>query len=703
MAQMNLNFGNNIFKLSISAIDKNLIRFDLNCINNKSNHYVKEFNLNEFKELNQIFRIYDTLEEIEKDLIKYIITKKFEVIQIKEEEAILKLTIISAKDNIINFILPNKSIYYTNKINELITELGEKDKRINSLENRLSENIKLINQLQEQIKNINTKVDNLQKINKDKKGNEENCKNYHILCKEKFEYLENFLQMNIPIEFKEIENLYDVYYFPSIKCKAYLFPYEIKIYDENDELFKIEKTYRKKCSLCSIDDHLIAFADGKHIKFISLLGESNYLTVKKVFQRFIYKIIKGYDENEIIVSDGYNTIKFLQRNEEKKTYIPIKNKTIFVPNPDSDDLNILLVNNILVAATDKLYFFDLTKINNKVKMKKKEDEENEDEDEENSDDNSLDSGDLDETKISSYKFKPNDYNSMTLLDKEQKIFAVSGTIPFLDNDENTKIEFGTKDKIDLSCSISFFGDVGVGVLSLITKIEKNIFNEFQEPSDLAHLMMNIKINNIGLMAHIKKINQNFILAEHSDIIILVYSINNEESFNYLKLSLSNLKKINPKAKFILVGNKTDLENERKISKEMGMKFKEENNLEAFIETSTKKDNIREVLFAEAIKCFCKNKEIFFPKACILEINDINDIKLIKYFYEKNTAISAICSSGEEIFLLGLENGDINAYETNKFEMKSMRKTHTNGIRFIKLDFNENLVSYGGDNLLKIWG
>ena len=75
MAQMNLNFGNNIFKLSISAIDKNLIRFDLNCINNKSNHYVKEFNLNEFKELNQIFRIYDTLEEIEKDLIKYIITE----------------------------------------------------------------------------------------------------------------------------------------------------------------------------------------------------------------------------------------------------------------------------------------------------------------------------------------------------------------------------------------------------------------------------------------------------------------------------------------------------------------------------------------------------------------------------------------------------------------------------------------------------
>ena len=694
MTQMNLNFGNDIFQLSISKIDKNIIRFDLTCIANKSNQYIKEFNLNDFKELNKNFRIYDSLEEIEIDLINYINTKKFEVIQIKEDEAILKLTIISTKDNIVNFILPNKSIYYSNKINVFIEELAQKDKKINMLENKLNENSELINQLQEQIKNINNKVDNLQKSNNDKNGNDDNCKNNHISCKGKFEYLENFLQMNIPIKFKEIEYLYDIYYFPSIECKAYLFPNEIKIYDENDELFKIEKTYRKKCSLCSIDDNLIAFADGKHIKFISILGESNYKTVKNVFNRFIYKIIKGYNENEIIASDGNQTIKFLERDEEKKTYVPIKNKTILVPNPYGDNLNILLVDNILVAATDKLYFFDVTNINKHIKEQK-----NEDEDEENSDDNSLESDDIDETKLSRYAFKPNAYNSMILIDKEQKLFAVSGIIPFPDIDENTKIEFGSKDSIDLSCSISIIGDVGVGALSLITKIEKNIFNEFQEPSDLAYVMMSAKINNFGLMVHIKKNNKNFILAEHSDIIILVYSINNEESFINLKLSLSNLKEINPKAKFILVGNKADLENERKVSKEMGMKFKEENNLEAFIETSAKKDNIREVLLAEAIKCFCKNEEIFSPKACILQINDINDIKLKKNFYEKNTAI---CSNGQNAIILGLENGDFNAYETDKFEMISIRKTHTNGIKFIKQDFNDHLVSYGGDNLLKVW-
>ena len=694
MTQMNLNFGNDIFQLSISKIDKNIIRFDLTCIANKSNQYIKEFNLNDFKELNKNFRIYDSLEEIEIDLINYINTKKFEVIQIKEDEAILKLTIISTKDNIVNFILPNKSIYYSNKINVFIEELAQKDKKINMLENKLNENSELINQLQEQIKNINNKVDNLQKSNNDKNGNDDNCKNNHISCKGKFEYLENFLQMNIPIKFKEIEYLYDIYYFPSIECKAYLFPNEIKIYDENDELFKIEKTYRKKCSLCSIDDNLIAFADGKHIKFISILGESNYKTVKNVFNRFIYKIIKGYNENEIIASDGNQTIKFLERDEEKKTYVPIKNKTILVPNPYGDNLNILLVDNILVVATDKLYFFDVTNINKHIKKQK-----NEDEDEENSDDNSLESDDIDETKLSRYAFKPNDYNSMILIDKEQKLFAVSGIIPFPDIDENTKIEFGSKDSIDLSCSISIIGDVGVGALSLITKIEKNIFNEFQEPSDLAYVMMSAKINNFGLMVHIKKNNKNFILAEHSDIIILVYSINNEESFINLKLSLSNLKEINPKAKFILVGNKADLENERKVSKEMGMKFKEENNLEAFIETSAKKDNIREVLLAEVIKCFCKNEEIFSPRACILQINDINDIKLKKNFYEKNTAI---CSNGQNAIILGLENGDFNAYETDKFEMISIRKTHTNGIKFIKQDFNDHLVSYGGDNLLKVW-
>ena len=180
---MNLNFGNNIFQLSIATIDKNIIRFDLKCINNKSNQYIKEFNLNDFKELNKNFRIYDTLEEIEKDLIKYINTKKFEVIQLKEDEAILKLTIISSKDNIINFILPNKSIYYTNKISILIEELAQKDKKINSLENKLDENSKLINQLQEQIKNINNKVDNLQNLNKDKNSIDDNGQNDHISCK----------------------------------------------------------------------------------------------------------------------------------------------------------------------------------------------------------------------------------------------------------------------------------------------------------------------------------------------------------------------------------------------------------------------------------------------------------------------------------------------------------------------------------------
>ena len=236
MTQMNLNFGNDIFQLSISKIDKNIIRFDLTCIANKSNQYIKEFNLNDFKELNKNFRIYDSLEEIEIDLINYINTKKFEVIQIKEDEAILKLTIISTKDNIVNFILHNKSIYYSNKINVFIEELAQKDKKINMLENKLNENSELINQLQEQIKNINNKVDNLQKSNNDKNGNDDNCKNNHISCKGKFEYLENFLQMNIPIKFKEIEYLYDIYYFPSIECKAYLFPNEIKIYDENDEL-----------------------------------------------------------------------------------------------------------------------------------------------------------------------------------------------------------------------------------------------------------------------------------------------------------------------------------------------------------------------------------------------------------------------------------------------------------------------------------
>ncbi len=134
---------------------------------------------------------------------------------------------------------------------------------------------------------------------------------------------------------------------------------------------------------------------------------------------------------------------------------------------------------------------------------------------------------------------------------------------------------------------------------------------------------------------------------------------------------------------------------------MEMKFKEENNLEAFIETSAKNDDIRKVLFAEIVKCFDENREIFFPKACVLKRNNIDEIKLIEYFYEKYTAIGVFKN---KYLLLGLENGNINIYDIkDKFHLvRTIKKAHNKKIYFITQISDNSIGAYGEDKYYKEW-
>ena len=88
----------------------------------------------------------------------------------------------------------------------------------------------------------------------------------------------------------------------------------------------------------------------------------------------------------------------------------------------------------------------------------------------------------------------------------------------------------------------------------------------------------------------------------------MYDITKLESFNqcktFYKQEIINNCKEN--IKVILVGNKTDLENEREISKEQGAKFAEENNY-CFEETSCET---------------CSNVASAFETIIIMTINDM---------------------------------------------------------------------------------
>ena len=84
--------------------------------------------------------------------------------------------------------------------------------------------------------------------------------------------------------------------------------------------------------------------------------------------------------------------------------------------------------------------------------------------------------------------------------------------------------------------------------------------------------------------------------------ILVYAINDIKSYNDVGTWVKQLKAYsNPDIKMILVGNKNDLVNERKITEEEGIKTSKELGFFSFYETSAKTGFNSKELFIQAVK------------------------------------------------------------------------------------------------------
>ena len=184
-------------------------------------------------------------------------------------------------------------------------------------------------------------------------------------------------------------------------------------------------------------------------------------------------------------------------------------------------------------------------------------------------------------------------------------------------DDEFEIELLPEDfaQYDISFKIIVIGDSSVGKSCLTTQAVRNNFEEFYTATiGFEFLTFNIRINNNVLKLQIwdtcgqevyKSLITNF--YRNSSLALIIYAINNLDSFKHAENWLNELKaQANPNVKVFLVGNKSDLENERVVSKEDGEKFKEEKNLDKFMETSAKTgENARNVLL-EAAKLLYKN-------------------------------------------------------------------------------------------------
>ena len=191
-------------------------------------------------------------------------------------------------------------------------------------------------------------------------------------------------------------------------------------------------------------------------------------------------------------------------------------------------------------------------------------------------------------------------------------------------EENLKIEFLPEDypQYDLSFKLIFIGDSSVGKSCLTAKAVKNNFEEYYQATvGFEFLTFNMKVNDKVIKLQIwdtcgqeiyKSLISNF--YRNSSLAVLVYAIDNKESFTHVENWLNDLKsQANPDVRIFLVGNKADLEEDRKINKEEGEKYKEDQHLDLFMETSAKTGHNARNVLVEAAKILYKDYLTFDEK------------------------------------------------------------------------------------------
>ena len=216
-------------------------------------------------------------------------------------------------------------------------------------------------------------------------------------------------------------------------------------------------------------------------------------------------------------------------------------------------------------------------------------------------------------------------------------------IPLEDDEFNIELLPEEYPQYDISFKIIVIGDSFVGKSSLTSQAVRNKFIDFYQTTiGFEFLTFNLRMNSQVVKLQVwdtcgqevyKSLISNF--YRNSSLALIVYAINNRKSFEHAINWLKELKETsNPNIKIFLVGNKCDLENDRVVSKEEGNNFKEEQNLDKFVETSAKTgQNARNVLLDAAkmlFKEYMKNKD----KLSTLGSESTEDTHLGKNIYNR---------------------------------------------------------------------
>jgi len=174
-------------------------------------------------------------------------------------------------------------------------------------------------------------------------------------------------------------------------------------------------------------------------------------------------------------------------------------------------------------------------------------------------------------------------------------------------------------EVDYSFKTIVIGDSAVGKSCLTLKGTKDAFKDFYSPTiGFEFLSFNIKINDKIIKLQIwdtcgQEVYRSLISSfyRNSSLAIIVYAINNRDSFDNLESWLDEIKtKTHPYLKIFLIGNKVDLEDERVVDKSTAEKLAKDHNLDLFLETSAKTGLNAQKIFVKAAQILLENYKDF---------------------------------------------------------------------------------------------
>ena len=166
-----------------------------------------------------------------------------------------------------------------------------------------------------------------------------------------------------------------------------------------------------------------------------------------------------------------------------------------------------------------------------------------------------------------------------------------------------------------SFKIIVIGDSAVGKSSLTLRGTKDHYKDFYTPTiGFEFLSFNIKIKEQIVKLQIwdtcgQEVYRSLISSfyRNSSLAIIVYSIDNQESFDNLDSWLDEIKsQTHPNLKIFLIGNKADLEDQRVVKTKDAEELAKEHNIDLFLETSAKTGFNAQEVFVKAAQMLLDN-------------------------------------------------------------------------------------------------